>query len=264
MATVDLIYERDCPHIAQTRAHLLAAFAEVGITPRWLEWDRAEAATPLELRRYGSPTILVNGRDVTGTEPASADSNCRLYETAAGGLAGVPSIGLIAAALRSYHRPPMVTPLPPSRPGWRRSLATLPGIGAALLPVGACPACIAAYAGVFSALGLGALLQTRYVLPLTVLGLLIALVALGFGAKGRRGLGPFLLGVLGSALVITGKFVLDLEPAWYGGISLLVVASVWNAWPKAQRTGPCPACVPAAAASVETGNTRLRGERGSR
>jgi mercuric ion transport protein len=235
-----------------------------GSPPRWLEWDRAEAATPLELRRYGSPTILINGCDVAGTEPASADSNCRLYGTPSGGLAGVPSMGLIAAALRSYHRPPTVTPLPPPRPGWRSSLGTLPGIGAALLPVGACPACITAYAGVFSALGLGALLQTRYALPLTVLGLLIALVALGFGAKGRGGLGPFLVGVLGSALVITGKFVLDLEPVWYGGISLLVAASVWNAWPKKQRTGRCPACVPTAAALVETGNTRLRGERNSR
>jgi len=250
MPTVDLIYDRDCPHAAQTRAHLRAAFTEVGLPQRWLEWDRGEAATPLELRRYGSPTILVNGRDVAGRiEPTSADSNCRLYGTPSGGLAGVPSIGLIAAALRSYHRRPMVTP----RSGWRHSLATLPGIGAALLPVGACPACIAAYAGVFSALGLGALLQTRYVLPLTGLGLLIALVALGLGAKGRRGLGPFLLGVLGAALVISGKFVLDLEPAWYGGISLLVVASVWNAWPKAQRAGRCSACVPAAAASVEAG-----------
>ncbi len=258
MAAVDLIYERDCPHVAQTRAHLLAAFAEVGLAPRWLEWDRAESATPSELRCYGSATILVNGHDVAGLEPAQADSNCRLYEMPSGELAGVPPVTLIASALLSHRRPSTV---PPPRPGWRSSLATLPAIGAALLPVGACPVCVAAYAGVFSALGLGALLQTRYALPLTVLGLLIALVALGFRAKGRRGLGPFLVGVLGSALVITGKFVLDLEPAWYGGIGLLVVASVWNAWPKAQGTGRCSACVPAAAASVETRNTRLRGDK---
>ncbi len=112
MPTIDLIYHRDCPHAAQTRTHLRAAFTEVGLAQRRLEWDRADSATPPELRRYGSPTILVNGHDVAGTEPASADSNCRLYGTPSGGLAGVPSIGLISAALRSYHRPPMLMRYP--------------------------------------------------------------------------------------------------------------------------------------------------------
>jgi hypothetical protein len=118
MATVDLIYERDCPNVAQTRAHLLAAFTEVGLTPRWLEWERADAATLLELRRYGSPTILVNGHDVAGTEPAPADSNCRLYETPSGRLTGVPPVALIASALRSHCRPSMATALTLPRSGW--------------------------------------------------------------------------------------------------------------------------------------------------
>jgi hypothetical protein len=67
---VEFIYDPDCPNVAEARAHLLRAFAEAGISPRWVEWSRDSAEAPVYARAFGSPTLLVNGHDVA--EQASA------------------------------------------------------------------------------------------------------------------------------------------------------------------------------------------------
>jgi hypothetical protein len=95
-----------------------------------------------------------------------------------------------------------------------------------------------AYAGLISSVGLGFVMRTAYLLPLTALALLLALAALGFRARGRRGYGPFLLGIAAAAALTVGKFVLASDVAVYGGIAALVGASVWNAWPKRSRSAP--------------------------
>ncbi len=66
---VDLIYDADCPNVAAARSQLLAAFARAGRAARWSEWDRGRPDSPGYVRGYGSPTILVDGRDVAGAEP---------------------------------------------------------------------------------------------------------------------------------------------------------------------------------------------------
>lgn len=94
-----------------------------------------------------------------------------------------------------------------------------------------CPACWPAYAGLLSAVGLGFLISTKYLLVLTIAFLLITSFALGFRASRRRGYGPFYLGLLAAAVILSGKFYFDAEAATYAGVGLLVAASVWNSWP---------------------------------
>ena len=48
----------------------------------------------------------------------------------------------------------------------------------------------------------------------------------------RQGYGPFLLGVAASAVVLVGKFVIDVQPVIYAGAGFLIVASVWNSAPR--------------------------------
>ena len=72
---------------------------------------------------------------------------------------------------------------------WRSILAAVPTVGAGFVPVGACPVCMAATAGVLSSLGLGFLLETSYLLPLMAAFLGVALLALGYKANVRRGFG---------------------------------------------------------------------------
>ena len=75
-------------------------------------------------------------------------------------------------------------------------------------------------------------MQTTYLLPLTVLSLVLAVAALGLRANRRRGYGPFVLGLAAAFALVAGKFVLASNVMVYGSIAALVGASLWNSWPK--------------------------------
>ncbi len=101
METVELIYDHDCPNAAKARAQLLRAFVEAGLPPRWSEWERGDPTSPDYAHSYGSPTILVGGKDVAGVAPSDNISCCRLYPDPSGGMQGVPSAQVITSALQS-------------------------------------------------------------------------------------------------------------------------------------------------------------------
>src|SRR5215831_14982755 len=123
---------------------------------------------------------------------------------------------------------------------WRHAAMAAPGVGFSLLPKLACPLCWPAYAGLLSTVGLGFLIGTAYLLPLTIAFLLLALVAMAFRATVRRGYRPLLVGLFASVVIVLGKFVWDSRFLLYGAVSLLIFASIWNTLP--QRRASCPAC----------------------
>src|SRR5437667_9366326 len=108
---------------------------------------------------------------------------------------------------------------------WKQSLMTIPGVGVSLLPKLACPFCWPAYAGLLSSVGLGFLISTKYLLPLTAVFLVLALGALAFRAKNRHGYGPLAVGFCGAAGVMLAKFEWESNLALYSAIGLLVIAS---------------------------------------
>jgi mercuric ion transport protein len=247
MLTVELIYDTNCPNVKDARAQLLRAFAETGLQPHWQEWDHGAPESPPRVRAYGSPTILVNGQDIADASPSAGADCCRLYVDDGGRLRGVPSVEAITAALlRANETMSLATGAAVvQRSSWRSALAVLPALGTALLPNLTCPACWPAYAGLLSALGLGFANYTLYLLPLTAVFLTLAVASLGYHAKNRRTHKPFILGLLAAILIIVGKFVFVSNLAVYGGVALLVSASLWNSWPRrASKSGSCPACIP--------------------
>ena len=135
MTTVELVYDRDCPNASRARAQLMRSFAEAGLPPRWSEWARGDPDSPDYVRGYGSPTILVGGKDVAGVTPSDGISCCRLYAGPSGEVQGIPSVRMIASALRATGEREQPSERHGRGKGWRSSLASLPGIGAALLPV---------------------------------------------------------------------------------------------------------------------------------
>lgn len=242
MTRVELIYDTDCPNVQHARRALLEGFSLAGLDPSWAEWDRKSPDSPVHARGYGSPTILVDGRDVADAAPGDGGSSCRLYRNGSGAFGGAPSAQQVAEILRGGH----AQPSGPTRSssGWRNSLANVPGIAFAFLPKLVCPACWPAYAGLLSSVGLGFLLNTVYLFSLTAAFLALAVGALAFRARTRRGYGPFGAGLAAATAVLVGKFALVSNAAMYGGVGLLVAASVWNAWPKSNsNVGSCPKCV---------------------
>jgi hypothetical protein len=94
-ARIDLVCFEGCPHADQARENIRAAAALIGLRSEpveWSEWDLMSDATPDSFRRHGSPTVLVDGRDVTGSGPGTDGMACRAD--------GAPSPEVIAARLR--------------------------------------------------------------------------------------------------------------------------------------------------------------------
>lgn len=231
---VQLLSFPGCPNAEVARRNLLEAFRRVGLRPAWEDVNLDDEATPASLRGYGSPAVLVKGKDVSGKEPDGAGISCRLYL----GTSGAPSVEAIARSLRSAAARGAV------RSGRLLSLGALPGVGAALLPVGACPACWPAYASGLSSLGVAFLSDSSVLFPVTAALVLLAVGSLAWRARQCRGFGPFALGLGAAVLLLVGKFALESSLLTYGAIALFLAASVWNAWPlrSASETHPCPAC----------------------
>ena len=245
--TVELVYGKDCPNVAATRANLLRAFAEVGMPARWTEWEESCPETPAHLRGFGSPTMLVEGKDVAGALPVEGLESCRLYD---GGdeERGVPPVELIVSALARAMERGAANVAGTSRKGrrsrWTAALV-VPGIVVGLLPNLTCPLCWPAYAAVRSALGLGFIGTTTYLLPLATVLLVIAVGMLGLGAWRDGRYGPFVLGLGGAGAVLASKVVLGFDVVTFGGVGLLFAASLWNTRPRHAAAVSCPACAPA-------------------
>jgi mercuric ion transport protein len=71
--SIDLVYFDGCPNVDEARANLRAVLADGG----WREWNLSSVDTPDRFHRYGSPTVLVGGRDVTGEGGTTGAMACR-------------------------------------------------------------------------------------------------------------------------------------------------------------------------------------------
>ncbi len=109
------------------------------------------------------------------------------------------------------------------------SIGGIPAAALAALPF--CPACYPMYAGIFTSRGLTPLSHTGVQTTLTLAFLAVALAALAFRARARRGYAPLAAGCIASLVVLIGKFGLGIDAMTYSGIAVLVLASVWNVWP---------------------------------
>jgi len=232
---VELIYNTDCPNVAETRANLLQAFAAAHLEAKWTEWERSSPSSPGYVACFGSPTVLVEGRDVAGENPMGYISCCRLYASLDGRYSGAPSVELMNTSFASAT--------PAATRSNSRNFFAVPGIVLSALPFGGCPACWPVYGGVLSALGLSFLLSSAYLLPLTALFLFVSVFILAFRARARRGYGPFALGMVAAILILWGKFLLESNVLAYAGVGLLISSSLWNSWPR-RAAGQCPRCAP--------------------
>lgn len=98
--TIELVYDRDCPNVGSCRGVLRSALVQLGVSQSWSEWDRSASDTPAVYRHFGSPTILVNGRDIAAQAGAEhAGNSCRVYADESGALTGTPSVELVLKAL---------------------------------------------------------------------------------------------------------------------------------------------------------------------
>ena len=97
--SIQLLVFEGCPLADTARESLQQALGELGILD-FEEIDILHPSSAEELRGWGSPTILVDGRDLLGG--AKGDSvGCRVYGT---GLDRVPSPAVIVESIMKLRR----------------------------------------------------------------------------------------------------------------------------------------------------------------
>ena len=239
MITVELIYELSCPNIQAAREVLRQALKQANLPSIWKEWEVNHPDTPQRVRSYGSPTILVDNQDVAGGFETDNNACCRIYSDSQADNRGVPSVSTVVNAITKITQNISTS----NKNKYSMNAAIIPSVGAAFLPKLACPACWPAYAGLLSSMGLGFFDYTPYLIPMTLVFIVIALFSMAYKAGNRRGYAPLLLGLVASVIILFGKFNLDSDSIMYGGIGLLVIASIWNTWPtKHSLISTCRSC----------------------
>lgn len=91
---VQLLSFPGCPNASAAREALRRARAYTGLPQLFEEVDVTSPDAPAPLRDWGSPTILVDERDVAGEAPSGP--SCRLYDAR-----GIPDVEVIHRALDS-------------------------------------------------------------------------------------------------------------------------------------------------------------------
>lgn len=228
---IEVLSFAGCPHREETVTRARDVVSALGVRAEVCEVEVRDDADAGRLRFPGSPTVRIDGIDV---EPIAERNvagalSCRMY-----GTSGVPSRELLASAIATA-----------ASQGRGAGRGWLPAAGipaAALAALPSCPACYPLYAGILSSLGLT--LDPGAHLALMAGLLAVALVALGFRARARRGYAPLALGTLAALLVAVGKLALGSEPVVYAGAAVLAAAGIWNAWPPRARSASCSACIP--------------------
>ena len=74
---IDLVYFEACPHVAKARDNIAEVIAGVGADRvDYREWDLMDVTTPDRYRGFGSPSVLIDGEDVSGIGRVSDGMSC--------------------------------------------------------------------------------------------------------------------------------------------------------------------------------------------
>jgi len=98
---IDVLYFAGCPKHKPTVQRVSEVVHRLGIDARVNEIEVKQGDDPKALRFAGSPTVLVNGRDIdpVAQSNVSYGFGCRMF-----GGAGVPPVEMIEQALREAQR----------------------------------------------------------------------------------------------------------------------------------------------------------------
>lgn len=101
---VTFLYFEDCPSHAEALARLQQTIAEEAV-PAEIEVIKVETEAEAGQHHFvGSPTILVEGRDIDPPPPDIPFAlTCRAYRRADGRITPLPPVELIRQALRAAH-----------------------------------------------------------------------------------------------------------------------------------------------------------------
>lgn len=100
---IELLFIEGCPNLSLARRNLHTALRRSGIQDAEVI-ERLVGPDPRDApaQMHGSPTILVDGRDVTPPVQDEVSVCCRPYRTAAG-ITGAPTVDTLIDVLTAAH-----------------------------------------------------------------------------------------------------------------------------------------------------------------
>lgn len=226
---IELIYETTCPNKEATKKLVQEILLAHRITATFLEINKDDPETPDYYRRFSSPSILIDGKDI---DPSSGGNACRLYKDESGRLSGIPSRDLLEYSILKANK------------GIHFSLLSfLPLLGSVFIPVLSCPACYPLYGSLLASLGFSFFDYTPFLKPFVFTLSLIAVVGVSLyydRTKKWKSASFIFLGIL---LLGLNKLFLEMDSLTIIGISLLVsgfILSKFEADRKAETV--CVSC----------------------
>jgi mercuric ion transport protein len=222
MVKIELVYDSSCPNIEKARERISGVLSELKLPQEWSEWDRANPEAPNYIKRYGSPTILVNERDVANITDKTAGDSCRLYRDEKGRVEGLPSALNIKQAILQSKKDSVFS-------GWFVGLTALPAVVASSIPILSCPLCWPLYTAILGSMGLGFFNYTPYLLPITLLFFLVALSSIWYQAKKcQSSYRPLYLAIASSVTILIGKFLFVNIWIVVFGLIAFIASVFWN------------------------------------
>ncbi len=215
MLSVELVYDARCPRVEDARRNVQRALKNLELPATWTEWERSSPFASWAAQ-FSSPTILVNRDPVPGTGVAnsSLSSPVELEQTA------VPSVKTIEVALaRALAR---------SRAGAHSGMAKGKGISPIVIVLVPLSCCLPLVLASLSSLSLGGLLSLDSAFSLVACFLAVVLIGLGLFGRRTRRYGPFAAALVAAAAIMLDTFALSYSPVTYGGVAVLLGASVWG------------------------------------
>jgi copper chaperone CopZ len=97
---IQLLHFPDCPNADVARAALREAMLREQVGADIEEIDTSRQDSPAWAKGWGSPTILVDGRDIGGEHPVQGEASCRLYKD------GAPTVDEIRRSIRGASAKP--------------------------------------------------------------------------------------------------------------------------------------------------------------
>ena len=81
---IDLVYDADCPHTELARENVNLSLTNYTGEIDLHEWNSSDPKCPSHVLGFGSPTILIDKTEITGTLPLAGMRGCRIYRTSEG------------------------------------------------------------------------------------------------------------------------------------------------------------------------------------
>ncbi|HEX8251082.1 MAG TPA: MerC domain-containing protein [Pyrinomonadaceae bacterium] len=212
--TVELVWIAPSARLEEARDLLYIALELAQLPAFWREWQRHDRLLPKYLKTDSALALFVNGYFVIDLADRSLTPK-QISETLAG-----------------YSSKPMRFEL--NIPFWKRfNFEILPTLLVLLLPK--CPFCIAAYLSILGIAGLNATYYNWFFFAATLILILITMTALLYRAYRVQRYLPVLAAAVGTAMILIDKLLLGSNWLIYIGVSVLIAAAIWNAFPNNRR-----------------------------